>query len=82
MLRITSVIEYKPTVPYLEKRNLMPIYYKAKENILAGNYASVHLKKRKPTRDGVFQFRITQKYRAFGMLVGGQLRIFEINDHQ
>ncbi len=68
---------------YLESRNILMQYQKAKQNIIEGRFSQVQLKKRKPETLAVFQFRITQKYRALGYFFRSDIFIvIEISDHQ
>lgn len=66
----------------LKKYQILAAYKKAKQNIEEGNIELVQLKKRKPSKDGIYQFRITKKYRAFGQIRDGNLVVFHISDHQ
>ena len=42
----------------------------------------VDLKLLKPKNKGIWQFRITKKYRALAIKEEGHLYVFEISDHQ
>ncbi|QMU63182.1 MAG: hypothetical protein GKR88_02095 [Flavobacteriaceae bacterium] len=77
-----NVIEKKGVIASLKKRNLVAQYLKAKDNILAGNYTVVDLKKRKPKSANVWYFRITRKYRALAEKKENTLYVFYISDHQ
>ncbi len=50
---------------YLESRQILAQYKKAKTMILSGLVQKYDFKKRKPKNEWVYQFRINQKYRAF-----------------
>jgi len=43
---------------------------------------SVHKKQLKPKKKGIWQFRITKKYRALAFKQNGNLYVFAISDHQ
>jgi len=79
---IDRIVERDDIADYLEKHGLTKQYIKATENLLAGNYLAPDLKKRKPKQDGIWQFRITKKYRAYCYLSGDTLVVFEVDDHQ
>ena len=67
---------------YLRKRQILTQYQKAKQYILEGDLQQVALKKRKPTSDNIYQFRITKKYRAYAKMEKVGLVVFSISDHQ
>ena len=67
---------------YLEKRNLINQYKKAKELLKLDQLTSVQFKKRKPKSSGKYYFRITKKYRAIGIFDGKDFIVTEISDHQ
>ncbi|RLD25674.1 MAG: hypothetical protein DRI54_04390 [Bacteroidetes bacterium] len=67
---------------YLEKRNLVLKYKKAKELLKQNHLRSVQFKKRKPKSLGRYYFRITKKYRAIGIFDGMDFIVTEISDHQ
>jgi len=82
---INKIIEFKWIYEYLKKRNLLKQYLKSKKYILDWNLEVVFFKKRKPKTSKIFQFRINQKYRAFGYYDINNnfiFRIIEISDHQ
>ena len=64
------------------KLGLTKQYVKACEYIEMGNYKAVFLKPRKPKVLGVFQFRITKKYRALAFKENDSLFVYKISDHQ
>jgi hypothetical protein len=66
----------------LKKLGLSDRYIQAKMKVLTGYWAT-DFKLREPKHRRIRSFRISQKYRAFGILDDNKvLRIFEINDHQ
>ncbi len=67
---------------YLEKRNLVSKYKKAKELLKKNYLSSVYFRKRKPKSSGKYYFRITKKYRAIGVFDGKDFIVTEISDHQ
>ena len=60
------VLEEKGILNYLQKRQLLKQYQQAKRNLQAGRFQQISLKKRQPKSFQGLQFRITQKYRAYG----------------
>jgi hypothetical protein len=72
----------KSILNYLEKRALTKQYQKAKKNIQDGKYHLVKLKKRKPKSEGIFQFRVNTKYRAYARKEKNYWLVFSISDHQ
>ena len=69
-------------VAFLKSRNILAQYKKAKEQIKNQQYKIALLKKREPKKDGIYQFRITRKYRAFAIRKENRLIVFSISDHQ
>ena len=61
-----KILEEKEVRKYLERRNIISQYRKVKKNFEEGSYQQIHFKKRQPKQFGEFQFRITDKYWAFG----------------
>lgn len=51
---------------YLNSRQILSQYKKAKAMLIGGFAQKYDLKLRKPKNAGIYQFRINQKYRAFG----------------
>ncbi|MDA9303589.1 hypothetical protein N9Q03_00455 [Flavobacteriaceae bacterium] len=66
----------------LKKFQLTKQYKKACDYIRDEQYYKVQLKIRKPKSKGVYQFRISKKYRAFAIKKEQTLFVFEISDHQ
>lgn len=66
----------------IEKYNLVNQYKKACDFIKNKQYHKVQLKLRKPKTAGIYQFRITKKYKAFAIRENDTLYVFEISDHQ
>lgn len=67
---------------YLESRNILKNYKKAKEFLKKNYLTTVQFRKRKPKSEGKYYFRITQKYRAIGIFDGHDFIVTEISDHQ
>jgi len=66
----------------LQRQRLLRQFEKAVHKIKRGENAGVDLKKRTPHTLNIWQFRITQKYRAFAKKEGDTLTVFVIDDHQ
>ena len=82
---INRVIEIKGILEYLEKRNLVNQYKKAKNFLLDWKLDLIDFKKRKPKTSKIYQFKINNKFRAFGYFEvnnKNRFRIIEISDHQ
>ena len=78
-----KVLEEKGVRKYLEKRGIINQYRKVKKSLERGSYQQIRFKKRQPKQFGEFQFRITDKYRAFGYFKEQDIFIVtEISDHQ
>ena len=83
MKTVQEIFEKKDILPYLEKRNLLKQYKKAKEYLLKGNTLQVKFKERNPKGSGIWYFRINRQYRALGVFdENGSLIIFKIDNHQ
>lgn len=86
MIKIDAIFESKEIVEYLIKRNILEQYKKAREMMLQGHFQKFDFKLRKPKLAQVYQFRINQKYRAFGIFREENEKIFflvtKISDHQ
>lgn len=69
---------------YLKKHMfLLTQYKKVKKYLEKNEYKKILLKKRKPKILGIYQFRITKKYRGLGYFYDNETFIVtEINDHQ
>ncbi|MFA5948513.1 MAG: hypothetical protein WC806_06155 [Candidatus Gracilibacteria bacterium] len=83
MKTIQEIFEKKDILPYLEKRNLLKQYKKAKDYLLKGNILQVKFKERNPKGSGIWYFKINRQYRALGVFdENGNLIIFKIDNHQ
>lgn len=81
-MRFTEIIELEKVEAYLLERQVVGQYRKAKAYLLAGHAQKLDFKLRFPKENGVYQFRINQKYRAFGYFEGEEFFVFKISDHQ
>lgn len=77
-----KIIERKDLFDYLEKRNLLKKYKKAKDFLLAGGFALVNFKKRNPLSDEIWHLRIDKQFRALCYFDKDVLVVFEIDNHQ
>lgn len=69
------------SVKYIQERQILQQYLKAKKYILAGNFDNIRLKLRELKSDGIWYFRINQQYRAHARYEDSILWIFRIDDH-
>ena len=79
---INKISELNKIYDYLEKRQLLNQYKKAKKYILEWNIKNVDLKYREPKELWIIYFKITKKYRAWWRKDWDHLIIFKIDDHQ
>ncbi len=77
----SNILETDEVVKYLQKRNLITQYKKAKQNILSGNFTGNKLKIRHPKHKKVFYFRINKQFRAFAQMRDDILVVFKIDNH-
>ncbi len=83
MSKVREIFETKDIFKFLESRNLVKQYKKAKSYLLEGRILTVRFKERNPKGSGIWYFRINQQYRAYGIFnANGDLVVYEINDHQ
>lgn len=83
MPKVHQILEQKKIFEYLESRNLLKQYKKAKQFLLQGNTLQVKFKERNPKGSGIWYFRINKQYRALGVFNNdGDLIIFKIDNHQ
>ena len=66
----------------LKEKNLLVKYKKAKNFILGNHSSLVDLKKRKPQKNEVWQFRIDKQFRAYCYFESDTLIVFHIDNHQ
>lgn len=81
-MNICRIIERKDLISYLEKRNLLPKYKKAKTFLLSEGFRLVDFKKRKPKKDEIWSFRIDKQFRALCYFDDDTLVVFDIDNHQ
>lgn len=80
---IRRIFERKDILPYLESRQLLKQYKKAKQYLLSGGMWQVLFKERQPKGSGIWSFRINRQFRALGIFDDdGNLIIFKIDNHQ
>jgi len=78
-----NVYETREVFEYLEKRNLIKQYKKAKSYMLNWLYENINFKLRKPKSDKVYYFRINKQFRAFWKFDDyWDFIVWEINNHQ
>lgn len=77
----SHIYEDESVVQFLQKRNLIAQYKKAKHNILSGNFSGNKLQLRKPKSDKIYYFRINKQFRAFAEKRGDDLVVFHIDNH-
>lgn len=68
MQKITNISESDKVLVYLLSRQIESQYQKAKKMLLNGYPQKFDFKIREPKEAEIYQFRINQKYRAFGYL--------------
>lgn len=81
-MRVKNILERGDILLELEKKNLLAKYKKAKNFILEDHSKLVDLKKRKPKKDEVWQFRIDRQFRAYCYFEKDTLIVFHIDNHQ
>ncbi len=81
-MQITEILIEKGLIQFLEKRQLVKQYQKAKKHILEGNYKQVDLKLRQPKNERVYYFRINRQFRAWCYIDWNSLKVFDIDNHQ
>lgn len=81
-MRFLDIIEHKSCVKYLQSRQLLDQYKKAKDLLLSGNLQAVDFKKRHPYKSEKYYFRINGQFRAIGYLQWDTFVVFEIDNHQ
>ena len=79
---IKNIFERNDILLELKQKNLLAKYKKAKNFILANHSELVDLKKRKPQKDEVWQFRIDKQFRAYCYFKQDMLIVFHIDNHQ
>ncbi len=78
----THISEESHILEYLQSRQLLFQYKRAKQKLLSWYSWKLDLKERKPKGCGIFSFRINQQFRAFCIEEGDALIVFEISNHQ
>ena len=66
MVRFDIILEEnREILLYLESRQILAQYKKAKKMLLEGYGQKYDFKRRQPKSEEIYQFRINQQYRAF-----------------
>ncbi len=81
---IKEIIISKKYAKYLQERNLVWQYLKAKNYILSWDFKSVDFKIRQPKNDNVYYFRLNKQFRIFWVF-DADTKIFKIksvDNHQ
>jgi len=76
------VRERKSVIDYIKKRNIGKQYLKAKKSLEKNQFKQINFKIRKPKNQGIYQFRITGKYRGYGHYIDNIFVVASISDHQ
>ena len=79
---IKHIFERDDILLELKQKNLLAKYKKAKNFILENHSKLVDLKKRKPQKDEVWQFRIDKQFRTYCYFEKDTLIVFHIDNHQ
>jgi hypothetical protein len=58
------IFETEEVFKYLQKRNLLKQYKKAKEYLINGSYIQTNFKLREPKKEKIYYFRINKQFRA------------------
>jgi plasmid maintenance system killer protein len=82
MHKITDILITNDYLNYLQKRNLIKQFKKAKIYILLGQSKNTKFKERNPKGSGIYYFRINKQFSALGYFENSTLIIFEIDNHQ
>ena len=77
-----KVVQQQKIIDYCHKRQIFKQYQKSCRYINLGFFTTVDLKLLKPKEEGVYQFRITKKYRALAIKKDNVLYVFDVSDHQ
>ena len=79
MAKIEHIFEQKHIAEYLESRNLLKQYKKAKNYLLLGHPLKVRFKE----GSGIWYFRINKQFRALSVFdKAGNLIVFKIDNHR
>jgi hypothetical protein len=87
MKKIDHIVEeWLDILEYLSSRQILSQYKKAKNMLIGWLVQKYDLKLRKPKNEWIYQFRINQKYRAFGFFKEENEKtlfvVTHISDHQ
>lgn len=81
-MKVDYILEDEEIIKYLQKRNLLRQYDKAKKFILSWHLELADFKLREPKSDWVYYFRINRQFRAAWRFRGNKFIVVEINNHQ
>lgn len=82
MLKLFDKIEEsKEVFSYLNERNLLKQYKKAKNSLILWLYKNVDFKKREPKNDEIYYFRINKQFRAIWYIENRIFRVLKIDNH-
>lgn len=82
MITIETVLVESQVDQYIRKHQLLSQFRKSVQKLKSGQHAGLDFKKRIPKSANIWQFRITQKYRAWCKKKKGVVIIYKIDDHQ
>ena len=81
-MKIEKIYESEEVLEYLQKRNLVKQYKKAKNYILLWYFQNVDFKLREPKEDQIYYFRINKQFRVHRFIESNQFYVLEIDNHQ
>jgi len=81
-MNIILIEEEREILEYLEKRNLLNQYKKAKKFLLIWNQKQVDFKIREPKNDQIYYFPINKQFRTLCYFEWNILIVFKIDNHQ
>jgi len=79
---IKAIFEEGHIFSYLESRNLLKQYQKAKRYLILGHFKQINFKLRQPKEKGIYSFRINKQFRALCVFKKEELIVFMIDNHQ
>jgi len=79
---IKNVFESDEVIQYLQKRDLIKQYKKAKNFILLWYFKYVSFKKREPKKSEIYYFRVNKQFRAIWYMEDDIFYVLEIDNHK
>ena len=79
-IQFEDIVTEKNVQKYLNSRGIKAQYIKAAKKLLAGDTRSVSFKIRKPKQAKIYQFKINDKFRAYGYKKGLSTRQFFVEE--